>query len=570
MKKNFTPYTKRYFKGILMIVAITMGLRSFVANAQSSCNISAISFIDKEYETECEGSGAVLTAILFGGQSGTVAWYRIGQQMPSSAYSTGNQLYVNPYFNSDQGEYMAIFTSDTTGCTDTTWINIDSLAPQVLPQIQWVQDLCGAVQMKAVNINDTIASNYTYDWSDENGDFSIHSQYISTNLNTEAVQITSITYGCSNTTWDYMPVSQLQPPAYPYTITVSGGPAQVCAGYTRTYTAAAESGVNYNWTVPVGAVINYGQGTRSISVTYDVNFAGGQLTLTKSNASCSISRSLAILKAKAPVPGGISGITKGLCGATGSYTVGNVNGITYTWTVPAGAVITNGQGTNTITVNFSSSNFTGTIAVTATNNCGTGTPRSLTVKAAPETPSVMNGASIVCSGSTGNYTISAVSSATSYTWTAPAGSYIKANGVFSNANVLTTTSTAVEVKFGLVSATSLLKVKANNGCASGSTRTKALSPCVLRSAEQENTKQNLWVYPNPTNEQITINFNVSKEQNAHLIIVDITGKTCMEKEIMAASGLNEHAVDLNKLEAGIYVLKLITSEKNQALQFVKE
>ncbi len=63
----------------------------------------------------------------------------------------------------------------------------------------------------------------------------------------------------------------------------------------------------------------------------------------------------------------INGITTVTVSQTGvTYSVTNTASTTYTWTVPAGASITSGQGTNQITVNFGSAS--GNVSVTETNS----------------------------------------------------------------------------------------------------------------------------------------------------------------------------------------------------------
>jgi hypothetical protein len=54
-----------------------------------------------------------------------------------------------------------------------------------------------------------------------------------------------------------------------------------------------------------------------------------------------------------------------------------IAGLTYTWTVPSGAVITAGQGTASITVKFGTSN--GNVTVRANNSCGSSSTRSRAV-----------------------------------------------------------------------------------------------------------------------------------------------------------------------------------------------
>jgi hypothetical protein len=59
------------------------------------------------------------------------------------------------------------------------------------------------------------------------------------------------------------------------------------------------------------------------------------------------------------------------------YSTPVVSGVTYTWTVPSGAVITSGQGTASITVKFGCNS--GNVTVRANNGCGSSTTRSLAV-----------------------------------------------------------------------------------------------------------------------------------------------------------------------------------------------
>ncbi len=54
------------------------------------------------------------------------------------------------------------------------------------------------------------------------------------------------------------------------------------------------------------------------------------------------------------------------------YSVPNTSGSTYNWTVPSGAVITSGQGTNQITVNFGTTSGYVEVIETQSNNCKNG------------------------------------------------------------------------------------------------------------------------------------------------------------------------------------------------------
>jgi hypothetical protein len=54
-----------------------------------------------------------------------------------------------------------------------------------------------------------------------------------------------------------------------------------------------------------------------------------------------------------------------------------VSGLTYNWTVPAGATINSGQGTNAINANWGTT--AGNVSVTASNSCGISVARNLAV-----------------------------------------------------------------------------------------------------------------------------------------------------------------------------------------------
>jgi hypothetical protein len=124
-------------------------------------------------------------------------------------------------------------------------------------------------------------------------------------------------------------------------------------------------------------------------------------------------------------PGAISGPSTFCSGSTGNvYTIAAVTGASwYAWTVPPGATITSGNGTTSITVTFGSTS--GNITVTASNTCGTSLASTFaaTLTAIPATPGAITGTTPICTfGQTGiTYSIAAVTGATSYTWSVPAG-----------------------------------------------------------------------------------------------------------------------------------------------------
>ncbi len=218
-------------------------------------------------------------------------------------------------------------------------------------------------------------------------------------------------------------------PAVPADIT---GTTTQCPGLTgQNYSITAVAGAStYTWAVPGGWSITGGAGTTSITVTTGSAGQNGNITVTAGN-SCgtSLPASLAVTvnPGTPATPGTITGTATQCPGLTGQgYSITSVTGAsTYTWTVPGGWSITGGAGTNSITVTTGSAGQNGNITVTAGNDCGASSPRSLAVTVNPGTPATpgpITGTAAQCAGLTGQiYSIAAVTGASTYTWAVPTG-----------------------------------------------------------------------------------------------------------------------------------------------------
>jgi hypothetical protein len=137
--------------------------------------------------------------------------------------------------------------------------------------------------------------------------------------------------------------------------------------------------ITYSWTAPTGCTITANTGT-SITMTVPAGFTTGTLSVIAVNAcGNSVARTLA-MSGIPSAPASISGTTVVCPSSIGlSYSTPLVSGVTtYTWTVPSGASITAGVGTNTITANWGT--VAGSVTVRAGNACGTNaTAKSLAV-----------------------------------------------------------------------------------------------------------------------------------------------------------------------------------------------
>lgn len=180
----------------------------------------------------------------------------------------------------------------------------------------------------------------------------------------------------------------------------------ICAGQTATISASG--GTSYTWS-PSSSVGSPNSGTTTVTPSVTTIF-------TVSSPGCSGTQTATVQVSINNIPpsiGVISGTNSVCANQTNvSYSVANVAGTNYTWTVPAGASITTTPtNTNNILVNFG--NNAGTIQVVATSSCGTASS-SLAINLNPAlTVSVTPTNSSICAGSSVTLT---ASGATNYTW----------------------------------------------------------------------------------------------------------------------------------------------------------
>lgn len=145
---------------------------------------------------------------------------------------------------------------------------------------------------------------------------------------------------------------------------------------------------SYLWEVPAGVEITSGQGTLSITVNIGPSApASGTIRVYAINAcGTSTPHRSKDLNVTDPLaaPGSITGSSTFTYGATGvPYSVGAVTGATsYIWSYSGTGVTINGNGSNNVTLDFSSSTSAGQLSVRGINACGEGSASSLELTAA--------------------------------------------------------------------------------------------------------------------------------------------------------------------------------------------
>ena len=204
------------------------------------------------------------------------------------------------------------------------------------------------------------------------------------------------------------------------------GSNSVCLPSNGIYSIQPVAGAtSYVWSVPVtGATISSGQGTTSLDVNFAANYQSGNAICVIASNQCSSQQACITVNSTSglpAVPSTITGPAQGICNSTNTYYVTNNPALSYVWTLPTGATLLSGQGSNSISVSFSNTFLNGAINVYATNACGSSAIKSKNVFGKPAKPTNLSGPSSLCIGTQGTFTCSSAVGATSYLWTVPSG-----------------------------------------------------------------------------------------------------------------------------------------------------
>ena len=254
-------------------------------------------------------------------------------------------------------------------------------------------------------------------------------------------------------------------PATPGSITGNASPCENATSVA--YSIAQVSGAtSYNWTVPAGATITSGQGTTGIVITFGTT--NGNISVAASN-NCGTSAAQTLAITLQPVPAQPSAITgtSPVCQSDTAvaYSVTNVAGVTYAWTYSGtGFTCVSGCTTNSITADFSASATSGTLTVTPSNACGSGTPQTfaIIVNSVPAAPTANAATNITQTAFDANWTASA-GATTYYLDVSTASDFSSFITSYNNNNVGNVTTHTITTTL-TCDTTYYYRVRAGNSC----------------------------------------------------------------------------------------------------------
>lgn len=239
------------------------------------------------------------------------------------------------------------------------------------------------------------------------------------------------------------------------------GPTSINTGVQGNYAVSNVAGVTYNWFPGTGGVVT-GSGN-AVEIAW--SSAGTKNITVTATTACgtSIGRVLTVTASTCALPAQPTlsqGSAVGCQFQSSTFSVNSVAGVSYTWSLSGGGVIT-GNGNSAVVTWSNAGNFT--VSATPSNACGNGIARTInvTVTGTPASPSAISGNTIVCTGVSTAYSVTNVAGLT-YTWDTGGAGTVSGSG-----NAVNVTWTTGGVK--------TLTLSATNTCGSVTTRTQAIT-----------------------------------------------------------------------------------------------
>ena len=394
----------------------------------------------------------------------------------------------------------SVTIKDTMNCSATisaTIIRVGNV-PTVPSAISGSTYVCKSVT--GIVFSSSVVSGATsYTWtlpSNMSGTSTTNSIIVATNSSFTGgiIKVKANNYCGSGTDATLMLTVPTSVPSIPGIIT---GANNFCIAGSNTYSIAPViSATGYFWSVSVGSglTILSGQNTPSVVVSATNGLISGTISVYAINCKGNSAVSSKIVYGSAItspsfICGGGNDNKAVVCGGSmADYEICSVNGaISYTWTAPAGAIISDGIHIgNPITMTSGNPNngnewevsvifplnfISGNITVYASNGCSNSAVSSFAVRSKPSAPGIISGpTSNVCKKSGQVYSVAAVTGATFYIWTVP-------SGVTINTGYLTN---SISVTYGnSFVGTGIITVKANNNCGSSAASSITVNAATL-------------------------------------------------------------------------------------------
>jgi hypothetical protein len=95
-------------------------------------------------------------------------------------------------------------------------------------------------------------------------------------------------------------------------------------------------------------------------------------------------------------------------------------------------------------------------------------------------------------------------------------------------------------------------------------------PCDALGLNKQTGLSNVYVAPNPAQNELNIYVNVAAKQNANLSLIDVTGKVVLELTMNLNAGKNQNTLSLSNISNGVYTLKITGDQQLFTQKIIKQ
>lgn len=306
--------------------------------------------------------------------------------------------------------YSNIYTS-ASGCDSTVVIDLTITPVNFIPS---AASACDSYTWAVNGVTYTASGNYTHPGA--NCDRYTLSLTItaSTNSTTNVSTCSAYTWNVNGNTYTesgtYTSVSGCNTQYLVLTVNTSSnetagtvsGASELCTGATSLFTTDGTAGGTWSSSNASVATVNSSTGlvtggtvSGTAIITYSITDACGSVLTAGKSVSVLAPFSVSAITGPADACPFLGASTPLVAASNATYSISAVAASGFSWTMPSGASLISGQGTNAISVHFASTFSSGIIRVTVTSLCNSGTSliRSITVSkgSRPSTPvSILN------------------------------------------------------------------------------------------------------------------------------------------------------------------------------------
>ncbi len=491
----------------------------------------------------------------------------------NSAWGTGGGIYIsNDYgnnwtFSTFNGNYygvlaLAIQDSIVYAGTDNglyytnnqgaTWTNIQNSFPLNIE----VSTLCtkDSIIIVGTYFGIYFSSDYGNNWTTANTGITNYNY----NINDLVIHDSTVYVTVGGTIYKRTLSNLMSKPA---NAGIIAGPSTVCQGQNMVNYSIApiDFATAYVWTLPDGTTDTVYPllPTISVDVNFPFNAASALISVKGINKyGDGTPYNLPITINPAPSNAGIISGNTSVCqnNQNETYTVPLIaNSTSYVWTLLNGNIDT--TITNSITINYDTASFSGTIKVKGANSCGLGNENGVFVNviSLPITPNII-GSSTPQPFGIELYSVSQQFGKT-YKWS------------INNGNILNGTGTNfINVQWGNTGVGQLIINIADNNylsCAVSCSLTVNIGNIGIEKIKENKVE----IYPNPAKDNLIIELQKAKKlQNTSVSIYNTQGQ--LVKHFVISQSKTE--IDIHDLSTGVYVVKVINDKETLLGKFVKE